>query len=400
MTPRKPHMILHIGAPKCGSSALQTALSMTPDLRAADGTQYRYTAAHSLGGKWRVEHGTRLTNLAKMSAYGYITWPNLARAQSVPKYFDTMRKVLQQGQREGHVPILSCEGWINHANTFGENLAEWDYPPVDVVVFLRPVVDWMNAAFWQWGVWSNHQLDGWMARSNMPYSFADDIAAWAKIPNVRIIVRSQRPDVLAKFATLYDLDLEGERQSNVSSSPALIGFLMRNRKYRPNGHEGANEFIVQRWCPPVLSEKLWAVGTRHVQKLRKVSMRSLRVFKETLEPEDIEDLLTDPRWTDERLYHADIRKSVTGLNDPAYCVPLYEALCAGAVRACDKAGLPPPECPAPLDQGASIQEWDAITIVVLEKLLAADAAVRTKVLPLWERQALRLVLKMRNFRKA
>ena len=41
--------ILHVGAPKCGSSALQTALSAHPALTGADGRRHVYLAARISG---------------------------------------------------------------------------------------------------------------------------------------------------------------------------------------------------------------------------------------------------------------------------------------------------------------------------------------------------------------
>jgi len=370
---------------------------MSPDLLGVAGTRYRYTAAQPLAGKWRTEQGGRLTTWAKMSAYGYATWPNLVRAKAVPGLFDAMHKVVLKGQRQDHVPILSCEGWVNHPDAFAKALAEWGNPPIDVVVFLRPVVDWMNAAFWQWGVWSNLQLDGWMERSNLPYSFADDIAAWKKIPNVRVIVRSQRPDVVSKFSDIYGVPLQAERHNNMASSPALVGFLMRNRTYRPNGHEAASEFVVQRWCPSIPSEKLWAVALRHIRKLRKVNAHTVAVLRETLREEDLEDLMTDPRWLDETPYHDDVLNGVTRLNDPSLCDDLYDSLCQGALAACESAKLPVPDLPPPLSGEAIVQDWDRISVSVLEVLLDADAKVRGQVVPRWQRRVLSYLHKAGKF---
>lgn len=383
----RPQIILHIGAPKCGSSALQTALSMTPDLHGTDGTKYRYTAAHELGGGWRVQTGSTLTTGARRSPYGYTSWPSLGPKHDTKEIFAALKKALTQGKKYGYVPIASNEGWINHHATFAANLSDWGNPPVDVVVFLRPPIDWINAAFWQWGVWQQPQLDVWMERSGMPYSFADDIAAWARIPNVRLTVRSQRPDVVAKFATLYNLPLRAERRANTASSTILTGVLLRNREFRPTGHEGAIEFVVQRWCPPVPGRKLWAVLARHVLALRPVRLAAIETLREILPPEDQVDLFDDPHWTRETLYHADVLEGVTQLNDPTLFAPLYHALREGAQAAAHAAGKPLPPLPPCPQEGADITTWDAAICPVLETLQQMDAAVRHQTVPRWKRTA-------------
>lgn len=385
MTSHLPHMVLHIGAPKCGSSALQTTLSMTPDLRGADGTKYRYTSAQNLAGSWRIQTGRIVTQSARLSPYGYVSWPNLSPKQDNALILNTVHKSMQKGLNKGFVPILSAEGWIYHHAAFASAFAEWGHPPVDVVVFLRPVVDWTNAAFWQWGVWNARGLDRWMARSNMPYGFADDIAAWAQIPNVRLTVRSMRPEVVSKFADTYAITLDNARQSNTASSPALIGFLLRNRKFRLNGHDAATEFIVQRWCPPVAGRKLWAIAPRHVHKLRPVVNHTIAVLRKTLPAKNMEELLTDPRWTSEKPYHDDILAGATKLDDPEACGPFYEALCEGARNACQAAGWSAPECPNMSGNVVTLQDWDDAISPVLETLLAADARARQLTVPQWQR---------------
>ena len=392
----RPWMILHVGAPKCGSSALQTALSLNPDLRGADGTRYRYTSAHDIAGAWRVQDGARLKMAARMSPYGYVSWPNLGPQRDRQAVFKAMGRTLARGRRRGHVPILSSEGWINHPAAFAEALAAWGNPPVDVVVFLRPVVDWVNAAFWQWGVWHQPALDGWMARAGMSYTFADDIAAWARIPGVRLRVRGQRPDVVAKFADLYGLPLAADRQSNTAAPAILTGVLLRNRAFRPTGHAGAIEFVVQRWCPAIPGRKLWAVEARHIQKLRTVRQAALETLKAVLDPADMEDILSDPRWTREALYHDEVLSGVTRLNPPELFGPLYESLCAGVTAAAAAAGEDLPPLPARPDADADIATWDAAICPVLETLQRMDVRARQHGVPLWQRRVFAYLERLRR----
>lgn len=384
-SPRTPQMILHVGAPKCGSSALQTALSATPDLRDAQGVRYCYTSVHNSAGTWHVEEGRQVTRHARLSPYGYASWADFGPAGvSASDILDVIEQTLIKGKKWGHVPILSNESWISHPSQFADALARWGNPPVDVVVFLRPVVDWINAAFWQWGVWHTANLDTWMARSNMPYRFADDIAAWAQIPNVRLIVRSQRPDVVAKFADIYGLDINAECQTNTASSAILIGVLLRNRSFRSTGHDGSIEFVVQRWCPPIPGRKLWSVLSRHVRALRPVCDATLETLCSVLPAQDVEDLLVDPRWMREAPYHADILEGVTQLNDPALFSPLFHALCSGVEVASQAVGIVAPDLPECPPEGSDIATWDAAICHVLKALIETDKKVRQATLPRWQ----------------
>lgn len=385
---RKPQMILHVGAPKCGSSALQTALSRSPDLKGAGGTRYRYTSAKHVAGKWRLLYGARLSRAARLSVYGYTSWPDLAKSPDTPELFAAMHTVLRRGRRRGHVPILSSEAWISRVDAFADILKDMGHPPVDVVVFLRPVVDWMNAAFWQWGIWHTPNLDVWLKHSNMPYNFAEDIAAWAAIPNVRVRVRGQRPDVVAKFADLYGLPLQDASTSNASTSAALMGFLLRNRRFRPDGHAGSVEFVVQRWCPAVSGRKLWSVLARHVHQLRPVRDQVLQALRPVLEAEDMQDLLKDEGWHHEVQYHPDIQEGVTTLDDSERLAALHLALSSGVKAAAAGAGVPVPCTATGPEDKTSVEAWDDAICPVLETLLELDAQVRRQTIPAWQRRLL------------
>ena len=93
-----PHMILHIGAPKCGSSALQTVLSMTPDLQDRSGNAYRYTAVQTSLGAYEVRYGRALTRSAQSSSYGYATWPNFAPQVTATNVFNSVLQTMKRGQ--------------------------------------------------------------------------------------------------------------------------------------------------------------------------------------------------------------------------------------------------------------------------------------------------------------
>lgn len=373
-----PQLILHVGGPKCGSTALQSALSMCPDLQDREGRKLRYTAWRQIGKVGASLYGRELTLMAQASAYGYVSWPNFRADDPAPAVFAGLDRVRRKGLRAGHVPIASCEGWISRAEAFAPYLARWGHPPVEVVAFLRPVVDWSNSAFWQWGIWNVPSMDAWLNRTNLPYSFGEDLEAWSRIPNVRVRFAWAQPDAVTQFAQWYGVDLAPALTRNASSSPALVGLLLRHRRLRPNGHEAATEFVVQRWCPPVEGRRLWAVMARHVHALRPTTQKNLAALRRTASDEAMRQVCEDRRWLDEPRHHAEILAGVSPLNDPAQLAGLYGSFVQGLERLAEASGDAPPEVPPCPAADAELAEWDRVLVEMLDKVLARDGALRDR----------------------
>lgn len=372
-----PHLILHVGAPKCGSSALQSALSLTPDMTDSQGRQLRYSAWSQIGGVGPVQYGNTVTTAARRSAYGYATWPNVSPKDANTGLFNALNKARLAGLRKGYIPVASNEGWISRSELFADHLKRWGNPPVDVVAFLRPVIDWHNSAFWQWGIWYVPSLDAWFNRSKLSYSFGLDLEAWSQIPNVRVRFTWAQPDIVEQFSRMYGVNLPPASENNVSSSPALIGVLMRHRRLRPDGHQGYTEFVVQRWCPQVAGRRLWAVMARHVLQQRPVVRDNLASLRRIASDEAMQSVCDDPRWFDEARYHNEINAGVSPFNDPVQQAALYGSLVTGLARATQVCGHTLPEmptCPAP---DATIKEWDQVLLAILDALLETDQKVRS-----------------------
>ena len=374
----QPQLILHIGAPKCGSSTLQTALTQMPDMTGRDGQKFRYvstlvqsSAAARVPFTMTPVYGASLTRLGRTSAYGYTCFPNISDARLYEKCTDGIRMAYSKGRRKNHIPILSNEGWIHRHVEFADILKSLGNPRVDVVAFLRPPIEWLNASYWQWGVWTTPNLQAWMQRSGMPYSFGMDLKAWSLIPNVRLKVYPSKPDIVAHFADLYGLALASGRESNRSSPPALIGFLLRNRRFRPHAHQPATEFVFQRWCPKLTTRQPWAVGSAHVLGYRPVVHQNIQILQEILTATDCARLFAEPRWLAETPYHAELLAGLTSLDDPADLPQLLESLEQGILNAAGTAKTRP-RPPA----NADITAWDAVLSDAMDQLIMCDQKLR------------------------
>lgn len=374
----QPQLILHVGAPKCGSSTLQTALSKTPNMSARNGQKFHYVSARvhdSIAGNTvSTLYNAAVTRDGSRSPYGYSSLPDLSTDSIAAEFATMLRSVHRRALRQGFIPILSSEGWIGRHAKFAAILEPMGNPPVDVVAFLRPPLEWLNASYWQWGVWSTPNLSAWMDRAKMTYSFGEDLKAWSQIPNVRLRVSSSKPDIVTHFAGFYDLPLQAGHNTNSSSPPVLIGFLLRNRRFRPSPHASYVEFIVQRWCPKLNTRPAWSLGAPHVHRYRPVVAKNIAALREILSKEECDRLFSDPRWQEEKPYHSMILEGVSPLDDPTDLPLLLDSLQQGIVNA----GGTPVHRQAPSDT-TDLAAWDAVLSEAMDQLIERDRLVRRRV---------------------
>ncbi|TKW66718.1 MAG: hypothetical protein DI616_09515 [Paracoccus denitrificans] len=389
-------LILHVGLPKAGSSALQTALGQSPDLVTASGQRLRYTVLRQSGGRLGIIDGRDLTLATRRSAFGYATSPNTLPAEIDSPVFDKLRKVMHQGERDGVVPILSSEGWVRRPDLFATHLARWGNPNVEVVAFLRPPVEWFNASFWQWGIWNEPDIDRWLQRTNQPYDFGLHLQKWAEIPNLRLRLASARPNVVQKFADLFALNLPGASSSNRYSPPALLGFLLRNRQFRPSAHDAEAEFIFQRWCPPMKTRRPWALQRRHVEQLLPTVTANRAALQRIATEAEQADIFADAGWDVATGCQQETDQGLSPLDDRAELAMLFASLVEGVSRASRAAGITPPQPPRRPSEDSEIARWDDALRPLMHALLRADAGVRAA---LWPRARLHLGMRLRQIRR-
>lgn len=399
----EPRCILHIGAPKCGSSALQAALTAAPDHKGHAGQRYRYVGTGTAQGRVYPLYGGVVRRLGRSSEFGYSCWPNL-RAQGLPQsgqedpVWEALARVMQTASQRGHVPILSNEGWMAASAAFGAGFLAEPGRRADVVAFVRPPLDWMNAAYWQWGVWTGYGFRDWLRLSGMHYALGAQLAGWAALKAVTLHVGPSGQDVVAGFGQRFDLNLTakgGGQAVNSAASPAFIGLQLRHRRFRRDGHDSAVEFVLQRWCGRYTTRRPWAIAPQDIAALQAESAADVAALLAVCAPDDAQALLQDPRWLSPDPYQrADMPADP---EDREGLAELHRALLAG-VQACHaQARSKPPALPQTPALSADLQIWDAALVPALEALIAADLRQRQRLL-FWRSKARALVGTYRRLR--
>ena len=258
-----PRLILHVGAPKCGSTALQLALSNQPQFGAPDGRRFDYVA---LGPGGSLFSGADLSDRARRTSSGSKSSPNFPDAERAAGILDPARPALAAMIAEGRTPILSSEGWVKCAGIFaGNGFLDRLGGGALVVLYVRPPVDWLNSAWWQWGAWLPIPLDNWVRRQVKGPWWVEAAEEWAAVPGVSGVRVELAEDVTTRFFSMLGASAPQAVRANAGVPPAFLQFLRRNRQYRKDAHSPRTEFVVARHLPARRWPTPWVLEPQHIR---------------------------------------------------------------------------------------------------------------------------------------
>jgi hypothetical protein len=289
-------LILHVGASKCGSSALQTFLSSHPLLYSDVGENLEYGAITNKG----IIYQRELTLSAAQNISGYIS---SASAKYIAAKSQNWRNNIIQSInfriKQGTSVVLSNEGWfhrwrdLNNIDFFQRVEAN-----IDVICYVRPQVPFMNSAWWQWGAWSDMPFEDWI-KQRLPATQWGNIAEhWRKLDWIdSITIKPLSSDIIANFLDFINItesSIESNR-SNAGLPAEILRLFQKYRTLRPHPQKGQIDFALSRHLGHISSPP-WVIDmeTSHniIQQTRESNNRLLLL----MDPAEEKNIRKNMEW--------------------------------------------------------------------------------------------------------
>jgi len=243
----RPVTFAHIGAGKCGSSAIQTHFSKHPEMNYLAGGILTYGALTSQG----LLCGSAIRKKLNHSISGYVS--SASNAQITKWNQKTYKKNIGQMARCPNDLFLSCEGWLSLFRTQSgidrimPLLSGGGRREVRLAAFVRPPVKWINSAWWQWGAWEKGvDFETWLKGA---IRACDWSSLLRNIPaETELIVRPVLGDVVGQMCDIIGCEMPqaSAQISNKSLSAEFLSLFLQFRDLRPSPHAAVSDFLATR----------------------------------------------------------------------------------------------------------------------------------------------------------
>ncbi|HFU75912.1 MAG TPA: hypothetical protein ENK66_06665 [Arcobacter sp.] len=294
----KKQLFIHVGMPKCGSSAIQSLLSSHDFCQTNDDIVYI-----SIDRFGSLIYGDKLVHQATKSIFNYSASVDISHLLNLEEEIQQdIINNLELLSKDYKTIVLSNEGWglrPYEVDKFFKNIFDNTLFEVNIIGFIRPQVEWINSAWWQWGVWTEHSIDYWLEHVIKEASWFKYIEVWNSlnwVANVHfsLLDSSMIKNFLSKIGAK---EHNGTLISNQSSSELLLRFFQLNREFRESSHDSGKEFALNRWLSFENKSTPFVIEKRYIEMIQTFHEKSNRQLIKYLTDEDKKKFLQETsKW--------------------------------------------------------------------------------------------------------
>lgn len=288
---------LHIGAGKCASSTIQNYFSYN---HSADG--FMYGCLREAG---HVIFGNDVKNSAIISPGNYaVSWS--FKTETDDEFELKFRESLALIATKTDRLLLSCEGWSSKAPDFEKLSRVFEPYEVEVIFIVRPPVQWMNSAWWQWHQWSKDKVDPWANKANVAKGWVDAYESFKALPFVgKVNVLALHRGILKDIGDLVGVDVVShEKVHNSASSSELLNFFKVKRSLRKGPHDAQSEFVLNKYLRK-RSGSDWVLSAKNIENILQNTKQSCETLAGLISNVDIK---ADGLWWDVASYENKVAK--------------------------------------------------------------------------------------------
>jgi len=284
--------ILHVGAGKCGSSALQHHFSNNPVVD----TNMGVLAYHVLSSNG-ILSGSKLTEKASKDPRGYVSSQNFKRIHRY-NFKDQLSQLLKND-----INLFSAEGWINEGGKQEAVDLISQFPePVHIVMFVRPQVPVMNSSYWQWGAWADEEFEHWVNERIKAVQWYNKYSQFLSIDNVsEVKVKILGTDIVDDFKSAFSLHYDRvDNESplyNKSLNIDVLRLMQKYRNLRKDPHDSSVDFIISKFFGDLLvGGAPWVLDEGLIRRIQDKCRKGNKLLLDVVSDSDKEKMLSDERW--------------------------------------------------------------------------------------------------------
>ena len=290
-------LILHIGFPKTGSSTLQAHLCNQPELK-SETSVFKYHV---------VKEGGIVTGASLKRQAGFRPWKHLSSPATLIEALTVFDAHFDPRDYGTCTPILSQENWGNQIAELG-NLPDALLKDVDieVIVFVRPQVEWLQSAWWQWYAWMKesrtveHVWTRIKKKQSIDWEFQlSKLESSQKITRIHVCLFDKGHDVVSRVRSCLNVPAAQnagpvKRRRNESITRLHV-YLYRKFPWLRPVHDGRFDTLIH--ALPIRKQKApWIISPALAEDIVTTLHDSNIRLTRRLSHDDRQQMLDNPVW--------------------------------------------------------------------------------------------------------